>query len=170
MTCGIVCHEFVKWGAAIFFILGISLISISPKSEWSYSDCLKDLFIFSSLGLSKLVETNFFISSSIILPDLWDPITLLISTPSSLANFLVFGLASALLVLKTLTFFFCRVSFGFVITGSGVFWIVFSFWTSFTSSSLISSIFSSSVPIRSIKEPSETLSPTFKFTCLTLPE
>ena len=79
VTCGIVCQEFDKCGAAILLILGISWISTSPKSAWSYSEGFIDGAFFSSWGLLKLEDTNFFISSSIILPDLCDPVILLIS-------------------------------------------------------------------------------------------
>ena len=75
-----------------------------------------------------------------------------------------------MLDLNTLTLLFFIISFGFEITFSGGFCIIVSSLISLTSSSICSSGFSSSEPIISIDEPSETLSPTFKLTFLTLPE
>ena len=75
-----------------------------------------------------------------------------------------------MLDLNTLTLLFCNISFGFEATVSRGFCIIVSFLTSLISSSFCSSDFSSSEPIISIDEPSETLSPTFKLTFLTLPE
>ena len=75
-----------------------------------------------------------------------------------------------MLDLNTLTLLFCNISFGFEVTVSGGFCIIVSSLISLTSSSICSSGFSSSEPIISIDEPSETLSPTFKLTFLTLPE
>ena len=43
-----------------------------------------------------LDETNSFKSFSTTLPNLSEPLTLFISTPNSLANFLTFGLADVL--------------------------------------------------------------------------
>ena len=44
VTCGISLQDFSKWGAAIFLILGIGFVSISPNSEWSY--CCNDAVCF----------------------------------------------------------------------------------------------------------------------------
>ncbi len=94
VTWGIVVHEFVRYFDDNFFTLGMSLISISPKSECSNSFLiLSGLLSFTTTLFFELDETNFLISSSTTLPSFWLPATWLISTPSSLANFLAFGLA-----------------------------------------------------------------------------
>ena len=99
-------HEFVRYFDDNFFTLGISLTSISPKSECSNSFLILFGFFSSitSVLLFDLNATNFFISSSTTLPSLSLPKTLFISTPSSLANFLAFGLADEMLdtLFKTL--------------------------------------------------------------------
>ena len=97
VTWGIVIHEFVRYFDDNFFTLGMSLISISPKSECSNSFfILSGLLSFTTTLFFELIETNFLISSSITLPSFWLPTTWLIFTPSSLANFLAFGLADAI--------------------------------------------------------------------------
>ena len=99
-------HEFTKWGAAIFFILGISFASISPNSECSnfFFILISSFLLFSSIDFNILEETNSFISFSITLPILSLPVTSFTLTPNSLANFLSLGLA------KTFILFFCLLS------------------------------------------------------------
>ena len=109
VTWGMVVHEFIKYFDDNFLTLGISFISTSPNSEWEYS-----CFIFSLsllLLLDKLFDcdaTNNFTSLSITLPFLSLPVTWLISTPSSLANFRTFGLADEI---PTTLFWFENVFF-----------------------------------------------------------
>ena len=84
----------------------MSLISTSPKSEWEYSSSIFCSVVFCSLKLlTDLVATNNFTSLSVTLPCLSLPGTLLILTPSSLANFLTFGEAEAF-VEKSITIIF----------------------------------------------------------------
>ena len=92
VTWGICVQELTKYFDEIFFTLGISFISISPNSEWAYSNLFSSfLLIWTFSFWPDLLETNNLISFSITRPSLSVPCTLLISTPSSLANFLTFG-------------------------------------------------------------------------------
>ena len=133
----------------------MSLISISPKSECSNSFLI---FLVYYLLLQRcflnLDETNFLISSSTTLPSFWLPATWLISTPSSLANFLAFGLADEMSGILFLEKVFSWIS-GFITS------IFFDFF-SISGFSLTFSFFASEeLSIVKIKSPSETLSPTF---------
>ena len=99
VTCGMLLHELTKWGAAILLILGISLTSTSPNSEWEYW-----IWIFFSvfscwilLGLLIFIAANFFISLSTTLPNLSEPLISETSIPNSRANFLALGLANLIL-------------------------------------------------------------------------
>ena len=156
-------HEFVRYFDDNFFTLGISLVSISPKSECSNSFLI--LFDFFSSTTSALLfdlnATNFFISSSTTLPSLSLPETLFISTPSSLANFLAFGLADEMLdtLFKTLVSCWTSGSITSIFLNSfSIIGFCSTFWFICDDFSKVK-----------IKSPSDTLSPTFKFNLEILP-
>ena len=110
-----------------------------------------------------LDETNLLISSSITLPSFSLPTTWVISTPSSLANFLAFVLAHEILLDIFLTWLIevCYIS-GFITL------IFLNSFSIFGFSSVFSFVADLSSKIN-IKSPSEILSPTFVFKDLTLP-
>ena len=45
VTCGICVQELTKYFDEIFFTLGISFISISPNSEWAYSNLFSSFLL-----------------------------------------------------------------------------------------------------------------------------
>ena len=166
VTWGIVVQELTKYVEANFLTLGISLTSISPKSEWENS--LIIFFGWTSIlsGVLLIVEDmKFFTSSSTILPCLSLPTISLILTPSSRANLRTFGLADETSELSFFIKFCVCITFSIF---SSWFWFV----TGFASLIVFCSILFSSSPDCStvnIKSPSETLSPTLILTDLTFP-
>ena len=88
-------QEFIRYLDESLFTLGISIISVFPNSEWGYSSSINSSFFNSfSIFLLGFFAINDLTSLSVTLPSLSLPSTLVISTPSSLANFLTFGEAS----------------------------------------------------------------------------
>ena len=121
------------------------------------------LFVATKSDISDLVATNNFTSLSVTLPCLSLPGTLLILTPSSLANFLTFGEAEAF-VEKSLTIIFSDSLVFF----TSFFFISFGNWLFGNSWALVSFI-SFSLSISIILSPSDTLSPILTFKEVTVP-
>ena len=105
-------------------------------------------------------------SSSVTLPNFCEPLILFISAPSSLANFLAFGLASTKLLLDEIFLILEKIFFGCttfsLLTLFSCVWVLALILSWFPSFSVNSN--------SRIKSPSETLSPTFTFNFKIFPE
>ena len=95
VTCGISVHDLTKCGPESFLTRGRSCVAISPNSSWEYSSTyfVTSFFCTSPWETVTWDLTKFFTSSAETLPARCVPEILEISAPSSLANFLIFGLA-----------------------------------------------------------------------------
>ena len=99
VTWGISVHALTKCGPESLFTLGMSFTSTSPNSLCSYSFLIIFFagWVCGTELLANLFFTKTLTSSLVTLPDLSEPCISDKFAPSSLINFLTFGLAGFML-------------------------------------------------------------------------